>query len=157
MNTKNIVFLPKLISGILILSNVSCQSHEQKADDAFALVKEEKMMNMDSEEMAPVEKKVELVKKAEPVDEWSLFKSETEKKIILNEKKLRELKNLPNADAKFFKKISGLEQENTDLRRQLNEYAELMKANFEKFKVQMTQNMQAVNSDLNDLSAAGGK
>ncbi len=159
MIKNNKYILPQILSGIIIFLAVSCQSHEKKPDDAFDLVKEEKRLNMDSGNIIPVDNRVEPVKKAEipDVDEWSIFKTETERKIVLNEKKLRELKNLPQADARFFKKISALEEENTDLRRQLNEYAEMVKVNFGKFKIQMMHNIETVNSDLNDLTVSAGK
>lgn len=144
-----------MISFISFIS--SCQSHEQKADSAFDLVKEEKMMNDDTGILIPEVKKIEIIKKTEEPDDWSKYKVETEKKIVSNEIKIRAIKNIPNADAKLFKKISALEQQNTDLRRQLNEYAESLKLNLEKFKFTMKQDMEAINSDLNDLTAANKK
>jgi hypothetical protein len=149
--------IPMVIVGCLgSIAMASCQSHEQKAD-AFTKVKEGRILYADSEIALTEPKQIEVIKTVETPDEWSRYKIETEKQIAINEKKIRGIKGTPNADAKLFKKVSDLEQENTDLRRQLNEYAELLRINLADFKAKMNKDLDAINSDLNDIAASTRK
>jgi hypothetical protein len=157
--TKNKTIKDRIIPLIILgcmgsMAMVSCQSHEQKADDAFTKVKEGKILYADSEIALTEPKTIEVIKKIEMLDDWSKFKIETEKRIAINEKKIRDIKGTPKADAKLFKKVSTSEQENTDLRRQINEYEEALNINLKEFKAKINQNMDAINSDLNDITAS---
>lgn len=134
---------------------VSCESPEQKTDDAFELVKEEKMMAKDSfiaeNEITKVVTKVEIVMKNQMVDEWKKFKLETEKKILKNESKIKEIKGTPDSNTKLYKKVATLEKDNNDLRRQMDEYNEEMKVKWETFKIKINHDVNEIGIELQDI------
>lgn len=133
----------------------SCESPEQKTGDAFELVKEEKMMAKDSfiaeKEITKVATKVEILMKNESVDEWKKFKFETEKKILKNENKIKEIKGIPDSNNKLYRKVTTLEKDNNDLRKQMDEYNEEMKVKWESFKVKINHNVNAIEIELQDI------
>lgn len=132
----------------VILFIGSCESHEQKSDDAFEKVKNQKMKQSDS----AVIMKEEPVTKVENLDEWTKFKIEIGKKISSNESKIRELKSNPKSSAKLVRKAANLEEDNNALRRQMDEYNEEMKVQWENFKVLMNHNVNIISIELKDLS-----
>lgn len=140
---------------------VSCESPEQKTDDAFELVKEEKMMAKDSfiaeKEITKVPTKVEVVTKNESVDEWKKFKFETEKKILINENKIKEIKGIPDSNNKLYKQVTTLEKDNNDLRRQMDEYNEEMKVKWESFKVKINHDVNEIGIELQDIQVNNKK
>ena len=147
--TLNANFIPKILTGCLsVMILASCGSHEQKADDAFEHVKKERMLlkdsNITSKEIIQEPMKTELVKKNENPDEWTKYKIETEKKIHTNENIIKEIKDLPNANANLIRKVSSLEKENNDLRIKMDEYNEEVKVKWENFKGTM-------NHDVNEI------
>lgn len=152
----------KFITGcFLVMMLASCQSHEQKADDAFDVVKQDKMLlkdsNMSSKEIIQEPKKIEFVKKSETPDEWTKFKFETEKKILTNEKKIKEIKSIPNANAKLLRKVTNLEKDNNNLRRQMDEYKEEVKVKWENFKVKMNHDVNEIGIELKDMTVNNKK
>ena len=152
----NANFISKIVTACFsIMIFVSCKSHEQKADGAFEIVKQEKLLSKDSnvisKEIIEEPKKAEPVKKIETQDEWTKFKMETEKKILSNEKKIKEIKVIPNADAKLLRKITSLEKDNNDLRRQLDQYSEDVKVKWENFKATMNHDVNEIDIELKDI------
>ncbi len=133
----------------------SCESHEQKADDAFDIVKQERMFPKDSihakEEIIEEAKKTEVVKKKENQDEWTKFRTDMEKRIALNEIKIKEIKNTPNATSKLLKKVANLEKDNNDLREEMEEYYQDMKAKWENFKLKLNHDANDVDLELKAL------
>ncbi|MDP1745574.1 MAG: hypothetical protein Q8L90_08355 [Bacteroidota bacterium] len=140
---------------------VSCESPEQKTDDAFELVKEEKMMAKDSfiaeREITKVKSKVEVAMKNESVDEWKKFKFETEKRILINEKKIKEIKGIPDSNTKLYRQVVTLEKNNNDLRRQMDEYYEEMKVKWESFKVKINHDVNEIGIELQDIQVNNKK
>lgn len=140
---------------------VSCESLEQKTDDAFELVKEEKMMAKDSfiaeKEITKVPTKVEVVTKNESVDEWKKFKFETEKRIHINENKIKEIKGIPDSNTKLYRHVATLEKDNNDLRRQMDEYNEEMKVKWESFKVKINHDVNEIGIELQDIQVNNKK
>lgn len=138
-----------------IIIFASCESHEQKSNDAFDRFKEEKMTSKDCVLVtvdAPKEiAKVEPIKLNECPDEWIKFKNETEKKIVLNENRIKKIKQTPAANIKLFKKIVRLEKENADLRIQLKKFEEEVKINFEKFKLEIKGEEADLDTKLKDI------
>ncbi len=134
---------------------LSCESHEQKADDAFEHVKEEKKIAKDSfttKQEIPKETKLpEPAKKVETLDDWSKFKMDLEKKILTNETNVKTLKELPGASSKTLRKVSNLEQENNELRNQLEQYTEDAKVRLEKFKTQTNHDVNQIGIELKDI------
>lgn len=150
-NTISIILTGCLSAMIFI----SCGSHEQKPDDAFDRVKKERMISNDSnfvsKEIIQESMKTEVVKKTENPDEWTRFRIETEKKIHLNEKKIKEIRSLPNADASLLRKVSNLEKDNNDQRIRIDKYNEEVKAKWEMFKASMNHNVNEIGIELNTL------
>ena len=136
-----------------IMALVSCESHEQKADEAFESFKEEKMNSKDS----IIIYKDTASKKSENTDEWSKFKIETEKKIASNEKMIRDIRNIQNASASLLKKIAGIEKENNDFKRQMDEYKEDIKVKWENFKGTMNHDVDKIGIELKDITIKNKK
>lgn len=140
------------LSAIII---TSCGYHKQKPDDAFDLVKKERMMSTDSsfvsEKVIQESMKTEPVKKIETPDEWIKFKNETEKKIHQNENKIKEIKELPDANAGLLRKVANLEKANNDLRIRMDEYREEVKVKWEMFQASMNHNVNEIDIELNAL------
>lgn len=160
--TKNSNFTLMIVACCFSLQILtSCQSHEQKIDDAFEIVKQEKLISkdsvLDSVEIILETKKIEQVKIIDNVDDWSKFKTETEKKIITNEKKIKELKSIPNTDSKLLKKITNLEKDNNDLRKKMNVYKEEQKVQWENFKTMMNHDVNEIDIELKDISLNNNK
>ena len=101
--------------------------------------------------------KTELVKKDETPDEWTRFKVETEKKIRLNERKIKEIKASPGANAGLLRKVSGIEKDNSDLRIKMDEYKEEVRVKWELFKASMNHNANNIEIELNALKADNKK
>lgn len=143
---------------ILLLFMASCESHEKKVDDAFEKVKESKMNGTDTTNVPtiipPEETKIKVVVKNELVDEWLIFKNETDLKINYSDdqiKILRSKKGKSENQNKFEKQITELEQKNNDLRKQMNDYNEEMKLKWEKFKLGINHDIDEIAIELNDV------
>jgi len=145
-----------ILTGCLsVVIMTSCGYHKQKPDDAFDLVKKERMMSVDSsfvsEKVLQESMKTEPVKKIEATDEWTRFKLETEKKIHQNENKIKEIKELPDANAGLLRKAANLEKANNDLRIRIDEYQEEVKVKWEMFQTSMNHNVNEIDIELNAL------
>ncbi len=154
MNSNNNFRNFSFFFSIIIL--VSCGSNEQKADDAFDRVRIEKMIltdsNIISKEGIAEQKKTTSFKKCENHDEWGKFKSETEKKILSNENKIVAMKSIPKASGKLIRKVTSLEKDNNDLRRQMDEYNEEVKVKWENFKVMINHDVNEIDIELKDIT-----
>jgi hypothetical protein len=91
------------------------------------------------------------VKKIETQDEWTKFKNEVEKKIHLNENKIKEIKGLPNTNAALLRKVTNLEKDNNDLKLRMDEYKEEMKVKWEMFQAAMNHIINEIDIELNTL------
>ena len=154
---KNLLLTVATFVLMVILS--SCESHEKKVDDAFERVKKTKTNIKDTIEIATKSvttiEKIKVVVKNETVDEWILFKNETEKRIKGSEaqiKELKEQKNMAKNKAKFDKQMTRLEQKNNDLRKRMNDYNEEVKVKWEKFKVGVNHDIDEIRIELKDVS-----
>jgi hypothetical protein len=156
---KNVTSL-RAIFFLIAIAMASCESHEQKADDAFDIVKKEKIMNPDSNtgtDLAPPPIQETAVKKTESQDEWTRFRCETEKKIVANENRVKEVKGTPNANSKLLKKAALLEKDNNDLRTEMDSYAFEMKVQLDKFKSKMIQKAADISAELKELATKDKK
>jgi uncharacterized protein YlzI (FlbEa/FlbD family) len=140
----------------LLITLISCESREQKSNEAFDQFKEEKMMSKDcvltNLDTFQQTKTLLPLKINESLDEWKNFKNEIENKILLNENKIKKLKQTPDADIKLFKKIVRLEKDNDDLKKQLSEYEKEVKENLEKFKEKVEVELSDIGVQLKDIS-----
>lgn len=130
---------------IVILA--SCESHEKKVDDAFEQVRDERNLLKDN---TNPRKEVEVKKYSKP-DEWVSFKTETEIKLLTNEKKIKEIKNNANVSSSANKKLVILDKDNNDLRRQMDEYQEEVKVKLENFKAKINHDLNEIAIDLKDM------
>ena len=144
-----------IITSFLSLTILcSCQSHEQKANDAFEDFKEDKMNITDT---IIIEKLISApenqITKTEKISEFEKFKKEIEKKIISNENKIKIIKLTPNPNSKLFKRVLSLENDNKNLKIQFDLYQEELKKNFETFKNKINLDANEINSELIKLSS----
>lgn len=142
-----------IITGCLLSVIISsCGSHIKKPDDAFDLVKKERMMSNDSsfvsKEIIQESMKTELVKKPAILDEWTKFRVETEKKIRLNEIKIKKIRDLHDTNGNLRKKLIKLEKDNNSLKSSLDEYNEEVKAKWEMFKASVSHNANEIGIEL---------
>lgn len=146
---------------LALLTLASCESHEQKADEAFNHFKEEKTVSNDSnlndlvikEEI----KKIAIVKKNENLDDWTKFKMKMEKKMFMNENLIKQIKDMPDQSSKFYRKVTSLEKDNINLNKKMDKYKEEMKANFDKFQLDINQNIDEINNELKDMTKKNKK
>lgn len=133
----------------------SCESHEKKADDAFDQFKEEKKLIHDSEtltiEIKPDIKNEITSKKTENTDDWTKLKNEIDKRIKGNENSIKHIKNSASTDSKILKKLTRLEDENNDLKKQIDEYIIDMKLKLEQFKTKIDKDTGELEVELKAL------
>jgi hypothetical protein len=154
-------FIKKIaLQSLLLIIVASCQSHVQNENATFKYVKD---TDNDSLKTGAIKKAIpvkeveykKIVLKNEIVDEWTLYKIKTEKKIKSNELIIDEIKNgkdIPGNKNKFNRQISRLEQKNNDLRKKMNDYNEEAKAKWEKFKLSMSHDIDAIAIEIQDVS-----
>lgn len=159
LKTKFILLITTACLIAVIMT--SCGSRQQKPDDAFDRVKQVRMLtndsNFTSKEIIEESMKTEPVKKDEILDEWTKYKNEMEKKIQLNENKIKEIKGLPDANAGLLRKVTSLEKVNNDLRIKMDEYKEEVKVKWEMFKASMNHNVNEIEIELNVLKTDNKK
>ena len=159
MKTNRIA--PVLSTCICLMILTSCESHEQKSDEAFQQVKEKKTMLKDSvgarKEITPETKNADAAVKNTIPDAWAIFKFELERKILANEIKIKQLKGIPNQNAKLLGKVINIEKDNNDLRVQMDAYNAEVKAKWEKFKIQMNTDADGLSKSLKDLAVESAK
>ena len=153
MNLKSNFIL--IIGCSLLTGVISCESHEQKADEAFDIVKKEKKSTNDTlltiEDITAEEKKPEVIKEKEHLTDWDKFKLETEKKIMINEDIIKEIKAKPKASSKLLKTMTSLEKDNNDLRKNMDQYKEEAKVMWENFKTKMNHDVNEIHIELKDI------
>lgn len=134
---------------------ISCESHEQKADNPSDSASGESLFSMDTNKHTaiPMPRETAPVLKNETLSDWEKFKMETEKKIVANENKIKEIKSIPNENAQLFRKVSSLEKDNNGLRKQLDDYNLEEKARWEKFKLQMNRDVSDIGNELKDMKS----
>lgn len=142
-------FLPFCFSIIIF---VSCESKE-KPNEAFEEFKEDKIVTNDSIQLQTqnAEEIKTIVPPEKSTSEWLLYKNETERKIQANEKKIRELRTIPNQNMKLLVKINHLEKQNTGLRTKLDEYEKEVKQRWEEFKTNMNADLAGISDELKEM------
>jgi phosphoribosylaminoimidazole carboxylase (NCAIR synthetase) len=147
----------KIMACLFVILIMSCQSREQKTDDAFERVKKEKIQTNDSDKInnamvvqkskvIPTEKNAVPVEKNTISDERTQFKTETSKKIQTNQNKIKEMKSLP--DAGLNRKVTSLEKDNNELIIKMEEYNKAEKLKWELFKADMNQHVNEIGIEL---------
>ncbi|HXC03949.1 MAG TPA: hypothetical protein VNZ86_04305 [Bacteroidia bacterium] len=154
LNTVAALFL--LIAGLY-----SCQTREQKPDDAFEHIKEQKREIVDSvlhareavpmQKQADIQKQADVQKKTETADVWVHFRTDMEAKILVNEAKIKTLKGAKETNTKSFRRIARLEKDNQDLRAQMDGYVKDEKIRQEKFRVTLLSDEKEIEASLKDI------
>ncbi|MDD4993236.1 MAG: hypothetical protein PHR83_13500 [Paludibacter sp.] len=160
MTLKTTIVSKTIIACFSVLLIVSCKSHEQKTDDAFEQVKEEKKLTNDSNKinnamvvekntvMSDTARKTPDTKKIVP-DERTLFKIETAKKIQTNQNRIKQMKALPNMGMN--RKVTNLEKDNNNLMIKMDEYNKDEKLKWELFKANMNQDVNEIGIELKTI------
>jgi hypothetical protein len=149
------IFNNLLIASLFAWSLGSCQSHESSADDAFERVKEGKMMRPMGEELMDTQPivagkptlKTHIVEASDP---WAQFKKGMETKILANQVEIVALKARPN-NSKGIKKVIALEEENNELRLQMEAYHVQELARWAEFEARMKLNVEGIATALKEL------
>lgn len=156
MKSNLFIIQTTILCWILVLSLISCVSHEQKPDEAFDNYKNEKNMHEDivfvSKEVKSETPKLNEKKIVEKTNEWIEYKLEIDKKIALNAKKIKELKELPNVNAKLLRNVTSIQNDNDNLRKQTAEYIEDAKVKWEQFKIKTNHDVNKIDIDLKDIT-----
>ena len=158
---KNIILTVK-ITSLSVVIFTSCGSHEQKGDDAFERVKQERKLSNDSGDrvnnaMVIETKKSESVTKKENPDERAQYKIDTDKKIQKNEMKINEMKAKPYTNAGLSRQVTNLENDNKDLTIRMNKYNKEEKVKWELFKATMNQNVNDIGLELKEIKTNNKK
>lgn len=147
---KNIAF------GFAIIILISCESHDQRPDNAFESFKQNKILTKDcvlvSQITPQVPDKIEIGHKKEIKNEWEIFETEISKKILSNENKIKEMRDIPDANAKLIKKIASLEKKNNGMRRVIIDYPEEVRVKREEFKTNTREELKAIDVKLKELA-----
>jgi len=149
------IFLSGTVSVLLL---ASCGPRATKADEAFDLVKKERMLSNDSsfvsDKIIQESMKTVVVKKDVPPDEWTQFRMEIEKEIRLNDKIIKELEGSKNASGSLRRKVASLKKDNNDLKISLDSYQEEVKAKWELFKASTSHSAKTIDIELSTLKTA---
>ncbi len=144
MNQLSIFY--KSIIAVIVLA--SCESHEQKSDEAFNQFKDQKIATKDSvyvnKDTTTAVEKNQSSKKYEKIDEDEKFRKSIENKVHTNELAIKKLKITPNMNIKTLKKIVHLEEVNNNFMKELSDYDEEAKKNRKSFE-------EKINLEINEL------
>ena len=120
MNLKYLI-VQSIVCGIVF---VSCQSHEQKADEAFKNYKAEDVLVIDSsgifKDSINVLLKIVKTNKVVKIEPVSNFKNDLQEKVKANNVLIKHLKAQYPSSSKVFRKILKLEITNNEFIIQLN-------------------------------------
>jgi len=168
MKNKLHFFLILIIGFFTIDILNSCQSREQKKNEAFESFREEKILLNDSlsiqKDVLSKEKalitnriikksiKIETIPKVKILDDWTKFKIESEKKITDNESKIKQIKGIPDVSVKLLRKVVKEENANNNLRNQLSSFNHDEKEATEIFKTKMIRNLVELENRLTEIS-----
>ena len=174
-----------LFSSLSMLSIVSCRSHQEETNDEVAdrfksestTTKDTVITSEDKQEKTGTKEKLvspkegaqastkgQFAGKAETVivykneckDDWSGFKADMENKIAANENAIKAIKNAPDVTPKMQRKLKRMEKNNNNLKSKLAEYEESAKAEKEKFKEKLKQDVSEVSADLKNIKTSSG-
>ncbi len=135
----------------LSITFVSCESHEQKADEAFNSFRDNKNKTIDS---VIVYRDTSIIviskpdKKLEKVEECVKFKNDFEEKVKQNEITIKKIKAYQDLNPKSFRKIANLEFVNSQLLKQISNYQEEAKKNWLLFEEKLTKEAQDLDIEL---------
>lgn len=141
---RNILYIA-LLSFVAL---ASCDSNKKNAEEA------QEKLNKDATELAEAKTEVATDSLNEvSVEDWKLFKNETEAKIKEHEIKIAALKksNSKKGDKETAKKIDVLEEKNQMLENRLKSY-EKVKSDWISFKRELSRDMDQLGVALKDFT-----
>jgi exonuclease VII large subunit len=99
--------------------------------------------------------------KANYLAEWEKFKTESEEQIKANEDRIDAFKAkmgeaVTKTKAKYNQEVVVLEQKNSDLKKQLEEYKVEGESNWQEFKTNFSHDMDAIGKTMTDLFKDNG-
>ncbi len=162
-------FFSILVIGFFT-SNIlnSCQSQEKNKNEAFESFRAKKKMLKDclaiqksvlskdkdllTERILKKSIKIETILKVKVMDDWTKFKTESEKKITDNESKIKQIKGIPDVSVKLLRKVVKAEKANNDLRNQLSSFNHDEKEGTEIFKAKMLRDLLEIDNKLIEIS-----
>jgi hypothetical protein len=143
------------VFAILIgsVSFTACQSQNTREDKAVENVQDAKQDLEDLKEDTNAQKQLQ---NEVSVEEWKIFKAESELMIRDNEIRISDLKVKMRKPGKLLdplydKKIEKLEQKNADLKERIEAY-EKSQSNWEAFKREFKHDMDELGKAMNDLT-----
>jgi len=140
-----------LVCISLSITFVSCESHEQKADEAFNDFRDKKTKTIDSVIVYRDTSKTVITKpdkKLEKIEECVKFKNDLEEKVKLNDITIKKIKAYQDLNPKSFRKIANLEFVNSQLLKQISDYQEEAKKNWLLFEEKLTKEAKDLDIEL---------
>lgn len=153
---KKSIYSIALIAVVLSVLTIACSSNNEKVADAKEeLVEANKDLNEAQEHAS------ESAAKAATVEEWKLFKIESETKIQNNEAEIQRLKislKKPGKelDAMYSESILILEKKNEDLKAKVNNY-ETSQSDWATFRREFDYDMESMSKAIKDLATNNRK
>lgn len=151
--TFYILVITAFIGGI---SFVGCKSNSEEKEDAVENVNE---ANQDLKEVE-TEQAEEQVTKANDA-EWQTYKDESNKTILANDARIKELRKAMNKpgstfDKSYAKSIDALEEKNTALKDRISNY-ENNQTDWESFKREFNSDAEGIAAAFKDLTTNNKK
>jgi len=156
MNFKMYLLRPIIIIISFIIALVSCQTGDQKEQEAVSDVQDAKQ-NLKEVAKENDEEKIE----SATADDWKRFKDETDAKIQANEKKMSDLVAQMKLKGKklddlYAKKIDTLQMKNKELKSRIDSY-EVNKSDWKKFQQEFNRDMEELGKSLKDFAVNNKK
>jgi peptidoglycan hydrolase CwlO-like protein len=150
---NKLIFTITITMLIGVVFFTACQSPKVKEDEAVENVQDAKEELEDVKLDAKVE---EQLQNEVSLEDWKIFKLESELKMKENDIRIAELKVKKRKSGKlldplFDKKIENLEQKNTDLKAKINAF-DKSQSNWEAFKREFKHDMDELGKAMNDLT-----
>jgi len=143
------------ITCLLVLIMTACGSYEEKTDEAFDLVKKERMMSADTTIVGEViiqqPKGDDLLNRTVNLDEWTKFHNETVRKIRLNNNKIKILRGGLQTNNRMLNKLNVLEKNNNELIIEMDQFNDEVKLKHEQFKISMNENLNRIGNEINTM------
>ena len=153
---KKIIYL--LGIGIFIggISIIGCKSNTEKKENAVESVNE---ANQDLKEVE--EDQAADMKTKTNDEEWQTYKEESNKTIMANDTRIKELRNAMNKsgttfDKSYAKSIDALEKKNTTLKNRIINY-ENNQTDWESFKREFNSDAEVLSNAFKDMSTNNKK
>jgi hypothetical protein len=156
MKFKMYLLRPVIIVISFIITLISCQSGDQKEQEAVSDV-QDAQQNLKEVAKENNEEKIETA----TADDWKRFKDETDAKIQANEKRMSDLVDQMKLKGKklddfYAKQIDTLQMKNKELKSRIDSY-EVNKSDWKKFQQEFNRDMDELGKSLKDFTVNNKK